>query len=332
MLLDPSHLGYELYDYNSNQWTCNGGTPPHTSPQNVAQGYHTNEIGAAVMMYNGYVLQFGADDTNPSTALYKVGGDWKAGPVPPFASPPNDSLHLIQTDGPAVLEPNGKVLALMSPWLCNQHPDCMGSCDPTLQCGAPGPCDAVEYTPSSDGSGIGIFNLQTKPNMCTIGNSSLPGHMLLLPNGQIMLAYYATELELFTPDLNLSDWPKVAPHIISTGPLTLKKGQPTAIIGTQFNGLSQANMYGDDFQDATNFPIAQLSTGSDCQHLLPVALVPTGNDFGNPISNPPNSIQPNNETGTYVTVPQSQNTGSYWLSVITNGIPSDNCIWVTVVP
>lgn len=325
-------LGYELYDPTSNQWTCGGSTPP--LPLYLAQGYGTDEIGAAVMMYNGSVLQFGGDDTHPSTGLYKVGNDsWMAGAVPP--TDPNTGKTLIQTDGPAVLEPDGNVLGIMSPWLCDQQPNCNGSCDPVSQCGKPGDCQAVEYTPSPDGSGIGSFQLLTgqgRPQMCTNHNSSVPGHMLLLPNGQIMLSYYTTQIEIFNP-ANNSPISTIRPHIATQGPLTAPINVPTALFGFQFNGLSQANMFGDDYQAASNFPIVQISeVDANCMGAV-VSLVPTANDFvpyGSPQSNLPNSIQPANETGTYFTIPVGFQTGTYNLSVITNGIQSDNCITVNI--
>ena len=57
-------------------------------------------------MYNNQVIQFGGNVV--ATALYNVAANtWTAGPTP--------SGGLDQADGPAALEPNGKVLAMPSP-------------------------------------------------------------------------------------------------------------------------------------------------------------------------------------------------------------------------
>ena len=36
------------------------------------------------------------------------------------------------------------------------------------------------------------------------------------------------------------------------------RGKSYTIFGTQFNGLSQGAAYGDDFQDATNYPLVRI--------------------------------------------------------------------------
>ena len=66
------------------------------------------ELGAAVLMYNNKVIQFGGNVV--ATEVYNVAsGTWSPGPTPA------DGLD--QADGPAALEPNGKVLAMLSPGL-----------------------------------------------------------------------------------------------------------------------------------------------------------------------------------------------------------------------
>jgi hypothetical protein len=150
--------------------------------------------------------------------------------------------------------------------------------------------------------------------------------MLLLPNGQIMLTNWTTDVEIFTPD-GTSTPGGVAPTIgCGPPPCPLMLGQSNVIFGLQMNGLSQANMYGDDFQDASNFPIVQLSTDSACTYV--VALLGTSSDFVLTTDNysRPNSIQAQNFTGTHFTPTES---GTYYLNVIANGIPS-NCIQVRI--
>lgn len=96
--------GSELYDQNTGLWSCGPPTP--------VQLYNSSdeELGAAVLMYNNKVLQFGGNVV--ATAIYDVASNtWSAGPTP--------AGGLDQADGPAALEPNGKVLAMLSPGLFN---------------------------------------------------------------------------------------------------------------------------------------------------------------------------------------------------------------------
>src|SRR5208283_3844152 len=96
--------GSELYDQTTGVWSCGPNTP--------VKLYNPNdeELGSAVLMYNNQVIQFGGNVV--ATALYNVASNtWTAGPTP--------SGGLDQADGPAALEPNGNVLAMLSPGLFN---------------------------------------------------------------------------------------------------------------------------------------------------------------------------------------------------------------------
>jgi hypothetical protein len=46
---------------------------------------------------------------------------------------------------------------------------------------------------------------------------------------------------------------------IKSAPTSVSPGVPNYLItGTQFNGLSEGAAYGDDFQDATNYPLIRI--------------------------------------------------------------------------
>ena len=300
-----SQSGYELYNSNSSQWSCGQGQVPGQLFQS-----NTGEIGAAVMLYNGNVIQFGGNDEQPSTALYNVASDtWMWGPTPPD--------NLTQTDGPAALEPSGNVLALLSPWQSNN----LGS---HKMPDHPGACQAVEYLPpSSQSNDVGVIQpVLQQPLMCThYGDSDVPGHLLLLPSGQIMLTYNFSTVEIFTP-LQQAPWPNVAPQVSGVSNYSLSAGSTYSLTGYQLNGLSQANMFGDDFQDASNYPLVTLQDTMNPSNLV---FAPTFGDF-DPSSAPfsrSNSIAPNHLTGTNFTVPADTCSGNYNLTVITNGIPSN---------
>ena len=65
--------GSELYDQGTGVWSC--------GPQTPVQLYNASdeELGAAVMMYNGKVFQFGGNVV--ATAVYDVSANtWSAGP------------------------------------------------------------------------------------------------------------------------------------------------------------------------------------------------------------------------------------------------------------
>jgi hypothetical protein len=84
------------------------------------------------------------------------------------------------------------------------------------------------------------------------------------------------------------------------------------ITGTQFNGLSQANAYGDDFQDATNYPLVRITNNATghvfyCKtHGHSTMGVATGSTV----------------VSTKFDVPSGTELGASKLVVIANGIPS----------
>lgn len=89
----------EIYDYRTDKWAC--------GPETVDQLWndHGHELGPAVLMRNGKVLQVGGVNV---TGIYDTKNNtWSRGPVPPNG--------LAAYDAPAALEPNGKVLLMLGP-------------------------------------------------------------------------------------------------------------------------------------------------------------------------------------------------------------------------
>ena len=79
-------------------------------------------------------------------------------------------------------------------------------------------------------------------------------YSLLLPTGQVLCP--GSPFLIYTPSGSAdSAW---APTI-ATAPNTVKIGLTYTITGTQFNGLSQAVGFGDDFQAATNYPLVRIT-------------------------------------------------------------------------
>jgi hypothetical protein len=54
---------------------------------------------------------------------------------------------------------------------------------------------------------------------------------------------------------------------ITSFPNTITRGVTYNIYGTLFNGMSQANFYGDDTQNATNYPIIQVTMNAAPHHV-----------------------------------------------------------------
>src|SRR5207302_9019516 len=193
--------------------------------------------------------------------------------------------------GPAALETNGSVLVVSSP--------------------------SRSYPPAGqflEGNGSSFSLSSTPPS--ALADASYVGHLLVLPTGQIMFTDFTSDVEIFTPagTYNAS-W---APAI-SSAPGNVTRGHSYSISGTQFNGLSQAAAYGDDFQDATNYPLVRIVNAATgrvfyCRtHGHSTMAVATGNK----------------SVSTHFDVPANAETGLSQLFVVANGIPSSPH-WMTV--
>ncbi|HZY95997.1 MAG TPA: hypothetical protein VFE35_02725 [Candidatus Cybelea sp.] len=84
------------------------------------------------------------------------------------------------------------------------------------------------------------------------------GPPLLLPTGQIMVLGYSS-IGIYTPTGQpQSNWLPT----ISQVSKTLTRGQTYKITGTQFNGFGQAMSFGDEFENATNYPLVRITNNS----------------------------------------------------------------------
>jgi hypothetical protein len=274
-----TNVGSELYNQSTGVWSCGPNLPSQL--YNAAD----EEMGAAVLMYNNQVLQFGGNVV--ATAVYNVANNtWSVGPTP--------ANGLDQADGPAALEPNGKVLAMLSPGLFQ------------------GGCQFVEYDPDTD-----TLANTVNPTNCP-GDSSYVGHLMVLPTGQIMFTDFSGLVEIYTPAPGVVAG--VAPTI---NPLNEQVGSPSinnGLSGTQLNGLSENNAYGDDYQGATDYPLLQfVQVGA-----------PNNVYFATTHNENTHSIAPSTSTSTEFDVPAGLPAGNYNVTAIANGIQS-NAIEVNVV-
>jgi hypothetical protein len=212
----------EVYDPTTGSWSSAGNTPVAVADKVVG------EVGPAVLMPNGSVFATGA---TPHNALYQAsGGTWTQGPDFPII----DGGQVVIADGPAALLTNGHVLCAASP---------SGTGTP--------PVTFLEF----DGTNL-------TPLPATANASSEPAFLVMLiplPSGQVMAFDGSLDVEVFTP--NGTPDPSWAPTV-TNAPSTVARGSTNIIQGTQFNGLSQACAYGDDFQCATNYPLVRITNNA----------------------------------------------------------------------
>src|SRR6516165_1949771 len=158
----------------------------------------------------------------PTPRFFK--GSWTAGPDFP------DDLGI--ADGPAALEPNGKVLKMASP--------------------------LIFHTPSTflEWDGNSLTTVPPAPNAAN--DSSYYGNMLILPTGQILFTDFFF-VSVYNPSGTYDlAW---APRIQSA-PATVTPGGSYIISGRGFNGMSQGAAYGDDQQSATNYPLVRVTNNA----------------------------------------------------------------------
>jgi hypothetical protein len=218
--------------------------------------------------------------------------------------------------GPAILRPDGTVFAT-------------GSYTKNGGAGNTAIYDSLNNTwtvgpvfPDGDNAGDSFAVLLTNGEVLVEGDSGTsylfngttltkslftPGSLMILPNGQVLVGGGTTEVYTSTGTYE-SSWQPT----ISTYPTSVTPGSTYSISGTQFNGLSQASTFGDEFQYATNYPLVQI-TNTSTKHVF-YARTHGHSSMGV-------------ATGTAIVstnfdVPSTIETGASTLVVIANGIPS----------
>ena len=270
---------WETYNPTSGAWTSQGSTPEQywdSSANCGGEGAASYELGPAVLMPNGTVFQTGANRCAAGhNGVYTVSSNsWTE--APDFPS------NLDIADGPAALEVNGNVLAMTSPGIFGTGAvfiEWNGSTLTTI----PGPPNGPE-------------------------DSSYYGHMLMLPTGQILFTDFSNDVELFTSaGSQYTGW---NPTVILTS-ATIQGGTTIKLSGFKFNGASQNNSYGDDFQDATNYPIVRFTSQSGTVY------------YARTHDHSTMAVGYVGPTYTMVDVP-SVPAGEYNLQVVVNGIASQD--------
>ena len=129
--------------------------------------------------------------------------------------------------------------------------------------------------------------------------------MMVLPTGEILIGGFAVYKSTGTYN---QAW---APTVTSA-PSSVNRGSTYQISGTQFNGLSNANAFGDEFDTRTNYPLVRITNNS------------TGHVFyAKTHDHSTMGVATGNATvSTNFDVPSGTETGASQLVVVANGIPS----------
>jgi hypothetical protein len=145
----------------------------------------------------------------------------------------------------------------------------------------------------------------TKLNQTKINLGAGYNSLMILPTGEVLVGGF----EVYQPTGTYQQaW---APTIM-TSPSSVTRGSTYPISGTQFNGLSQANAFGDENQMPTNYPLVRITNNSTGHvfyartHDHSTMGVATGSTL----------------VSTNFDVPSGMETGASSLVVVANGIPS----------
>jgi hypothetical protein len=221
--------------------------------------------------------------------------------------------------GPAILRPDGTVFATGS------TPQNQTTAHTAIYTPGPNPTDPGTWTvgpdfPTGDEAGDSFAALLINGNVLVEGISGTLyeydgtnlnrgpfgfGSLMVLPTGEVIVG--GTELYTTTGTYQQS-W---APTI-TTVPTTVVRGSTYQVSGTQFNGLSQAASFGDEFETSTNYPLVRITN------------VATGHVF---YARTHDHSTMGVATGTKIVstnfdVPSTAETGASTLEVVANGIPS----------
>jgi hypothetical protein len=131
------------------------------------------------------------------------------------------------------------------------------------------------------------------------------GALMVLPTGEILVGGSAVYRSTGTYD------PAWAPTI-SDFPAAVTRGASYQVAGTQFNGLSQANAFGDEDETQTNYPLVRI-TNTATGHVF-YARTHDHSTMG--VATGPALVS------THFDVSPSTETGPGTLEVVANGIPS----------
>jgi hypothetical protein len=216
--------------------------------------------------------------------------------------------------GPAILRPDGSVFATGG--LHMGQPTAHTSIyQPSTNTWTPGP-----DFPGGDQAGDSFAALLTNGHVLVEGDSGTTyefdgtsltpgpfayGTVLILPTGEALIG--GSQLYTSTGTYSASWAPRITQY-----PHTVTRGSTYRVTGKQFNGLSQAVSFGDEFETATNYPLVRI-TNNNTGHVF----------YAKTHDHSTMGVATGTATVfTHFDVPAAAETGASTLVVVANGIPS----------
>jgi hypothetical protein len=219
------------------------------------------EMGPQVLLPNGTVLAVGATGlvsiytpppvTGPPSTLT---GSWANTISLPSLCGASGTAQCAANDAPGVLLPSGNILVVAGAVATG-----VGSNEfkPGVQ--------FLEFNGSAwNQAGLNPVAPTALTNQLLTDSSGGFTKTLLLPNGQVMYTNETNKVWMYAPQGAPS--PAWQPTI-TTYPTVITRNQTYDLTGYLFNGMSQANFYGDDMQNATNYPIVQVTMAVSPNHI-----------------------------------------------------------------
>ena len=268
----------EIYNPATDSWSSAGSTI-HT----LTDPY-LSETGPGVLRPDGTVFAVGSEGY---TSIYHaIQKNWSVGPKLPIS--PQGYQYTAQ-DAPGALLPDGNVLFAVS-----------GGYDQPGYYSAP-PVAFFEF------NGKKLIAEPTIPNAANDVSGSIS--LLLLPTGQVLATDSTQDVEIYTPSTfkHSTSWEP----LISQAPTTVQPGGSYIVHGLRLNGMSQASMFGDEEQNATNYPLVRI-TNMKTKHVF----------YSRTHDHSSMAVASNAVASTHFDVPYNQETGRSELQVVANGIAS----------
>jgi hypothetical protein len=129
----------------------------------------------------------------------------------------------------------------------------------------------------------------------------------MLPTGQVLAE--SNIVAVYNP---IGKYQQSWAPVITAFPKTVTRGSTYKISGQQFNGLSQAAAFGDEFETATNYPLVRIT--NKASHHVFYAKTHDHSTMGVATGKA--------KVSTNFDVPAGMETGASTLVVVANGIPS----------
>jgi hypothetical protein len=220
--------------------------------------------------------------------------------------------------GPGILRPDGTVLATGSGSNGGNGPGHTSVYNPATGKWTPGP-----DFPNDDNAGDSFAVLLPNGNVLVLGVSGAlyeydgtklsidpvggVSPILVLPTGQVLAAGFSAEV--YNPK---GTYQQAWAPVITASPKSVTRGSTYKISGQQFNGLSQAAAFGDEYQTATNYPLVRIT--NKASHHVFYAKTHDHSTMG--VATGKAIVSTNFD------VPAGAETGASTLVVVANGIPS----------